>query len=138
MAQFLGCWKSDSNTHKNLDAYAKVAGITGDMLEKFRTAENTVVFKQNGEKWTMDFTSSIAADKTYEFTPGQELDTKDPWGNPCKFTITFDSDTKMTEIVLAEMMQWKPEKVTREIKGDRMYCVHEMEGVQMTTEMVRC
>ena len=38
-----------------------------------------------------------------------------------KYTII--SDTEMTEVNSFEMMGWKEEKVTREVKGDKMHVV---------------
>ena len=40
-----------------------------------------------------------------------------------QFTITIESDTKMTEIEKNEMMNWKPVKITREIVDGKMICV---------------
>jgi hypothetical protein len=38
-----------------------------------------------------------------------------------KYTII--SDTEITEVNSFEMMGWKEEKVTREVKGDKMHIV---------------
>ena len=49
------------------------------------------------------------------------------WYNCCyvqfQFTITIESDTKMTEIEKNEMMDWRPVKITREIVDGKMICV---------------
>ncbi|CAG2249295.1 unnamed protein product [Mytilus edulis] len=56
-----------------------------------------------------------------------------------KFTITIDSDSKMTMKEQSELMGWKTVKVVREIKGDKLVTTMELEnGIQMTAEMTKC
>ncbi|XP_071120496.1 fatty acid-binding protein Fh15-like [Mytilus galloprovincialis] len=139
MAQFIGKWKGDGTSYKNYDKFAKESGLTDELIEKFRNAKNTVEFKREGEYWVLDTSSDITPNKSYKFKPLEEVVTTGPMGKGVKFTVTIDSDSKMTMKEQSELMGWKTITVVREIKGDKMIATMILEsGTEMTAEMTKC
>ncbi|XP_052065016.1 uncharacterized protein LOC127704827 [Mytilus californianus] len=139
MAQFIGKWKGDGSTYTNYDKFAKESGLTDELIEKFRNAKNTVEFKHEGEHWICDTWSDVTPSKCYKFKPLEEVVTTGPMGKGVKFTVTIDSDSKMTMKEQSELMGWKSITVVREIKGDKMMATMILDsGTEMTAEMTRC
>ena len=137
MAQFLGCWKLDRNSYTNFDEFCKVSGFPDDMIDKFRNMETTIELKKDGDMWSYEIKSSIMPDKVVKFKSGEEVLT-DFMGKDVKFTITFESDSKLKQIEASALNDWKPMTITREVKGDVMHCTNEIDGVQMTLQLTRC
>ncbi|XP_052065017.1 gastrotropin-like [Mytilus californianus] len=139
MAQFIGKWKDDCSTYTNYDQFAKESGIPDELIEKFRNAKNTVEFKRDGEYWICDTSSDVIPSKCYKFKPSEEVVTTGPMGKGLKFTVTIDSDSKMTMKEQSELMGWKTVTVVREIKGDKMMTTMVLDnGTEMTAEMTKC
>ncbi|XP_052065018.1 gastrotropin-like [Mytilus californianus] len=139
MTQFIGKWTGDGDSYTNYEEFAKASGVSEDLIEKFRNAKSTLEFKQDGEYWMCDASSDVTPSKCYKFKSGEEVTTTGPFGKGLKFTITIDSDSKMTMKEQSELMGWKTVKVMREIKGDKLITTMELEnGIQMTAEMTRC
>lgn len=48
-------------------------GAADEMVEKFRTAETTIIVKKDGDMWQYTIKSSLIPEKTIHFKSGEEV-----------------------------------------------------------------
>ncbi|XP_076114751.1 fatty acid-binding protein type 2-like [Mytilus galloprovincialis] len=138
MAQFIGKWKGDASSYTNYDEFAKASEIPSEYVEEFKNAKFEVEFKKDGDMWSCEIKSTAGPDKTYKFKSGEEVTETDMFGKGVKYTITVDSDTKMTEVESGEATGWKTLTVTRVVTGKNMLETIKLEdGTAMTMSLIK-